>query len=50
LLAVISADNLNSIKLFERCGYENCGHLKQIGEKFNQLLDVVFYQKIIDKR
>ncbi len=48
LIGVISGDNENSIKLFERNGYEKCGHLKQIGEKFNKILDVVFYQKIIE--
>jgi L-amino acid N-acyltransferase YncA len=47
LLAIISGDNTNSIKLFERNGYEKCGHFKQIGEKFNKILDVVTYQKII---
>jgi L-amino acid N-acyltransferase YncA len=47
LIAIISGDNENSIKLFEKCGYEKCGHFKQIGEKFNKILDVVYYQKII---
>ena len=47
LIAIISGDNENSIKLFERNGYEKCGHFKQIGEKFNKILDVVTYQKII---
>jgi len=47
LLGIISADNERSIKLFENCGYERCGYLRQIGEKFNQLLDVSFYQKFI---
>lgn len=47
LLAIISGDNVNSIKLFERGGYEKCGHLKQVGMKFSRILDVVFYQKFI---
>jgi phosphinothricin acetyltransferase len=47
LIGIISGDNVNSIKLFERNGYERCGHFKQIGEKFNQVLDVVSYQKIL---
>jgi L-amino acid N-acyltransferase YncA len=49
LLAIISGDNSGSIRLFERNGYEKCAHLKQIGEKFHQILDVVFYQKILGK-
>lgn len=48
LIGIISGDNENSIKLFERNGYEKCGHLKQVGEKFNNILDIVFYQKIMD--
>jgi phosphinothricin acetyltransferase len=47
LIGIISGDNENSIKLFARNGYEKCGHFKQIGEKFNKILDVVSYQKII---
>jgi L-amino acid N-acyltransferase YncA len=47
LIGVITGENLSSIKLFEKCGYEKCAHYKQVGEKFNRLLDVVSYQKII---
>jgi len=47
LLGIISGDNVNSIRLFEGCGYEKCAHYRQIGEKFNRILDVVSYQKII---
>jgi len=47
LIGIISGDNVNSIKLFERNSYEKCGHLKQIGKKFNKILDIVLYQKII---
>ena len=49
LIGIISGDNENSIRLIENCGYEKCGHFKQIGEKFNKILDVVSYQKIINK-
>jgi len=45
LIGIISGDNENSIRLFEKCGYEKCGHLKQVGEKFGKILDVVYYQK-----
>ena len=47
LMGIISGDNETSIKLFEKNGYEKCGHFKQIGEKFNKILDVVTYQKIL---
>lgn len=47
LLGIISGDNEASIALFEKCGYEKCAHFKKVGEKFNQIIDVVAYQKII---
>lgn len=49
LIGVITGDNLSSIRLFEKCGYEKCGHLKKVGVKFNRVLDVVSYQKILDE-
>lgn len=49
LVGIISGDNERSVKLFEKSGYEKCAHFKRIGEKFNKILDVVSYQKIIDK-
>jgi L-amino acid N-acyltransferase YncA len=48
LIATISGENYKSIKVFERNGYEKCAHYKQVGSKFNQWLDVVAYQKILD--
>lgn len=45
LVAVITSENIGSLKLFERCGYFKCGHLKNIGIKFNKALDVISYQK-----
>jgi L-amino acid N-acyltransferase YncA len=47
LLGVISGDNQNSIALFEKAGYTKCAHYKNVGEKFNKLLDVVSFQKEI---
>lgn len=49
LIGIITGENQASIKLFEQCGYEKCAHFKKVGEKFNRLLDVVAYQKIIDE-
>ena len=48
LIATICGENQKSIKVFERNGYEKCAHYKQVGIKFNQWLDVVAYEKILD--
>lgn len=47
LTGFITDENQGSIRLFEKCGYQKCAHFRQVGEKFNRLLDVVGYQKII---
>jgi len=31
----------------EKAGFSKCAHLKNIGEKFGKILDVVMYQKEI---
>ncbi len=47
LMAVICGENTASIALFEKSGYEKCAHLKEVGRKFDRLLDVVMYQKML---
>ena len=47
-MGIITAENESSVKLFERMGYEKCGHFKQVGEKFGRILDVVAYQKLLN--
>ena len=47
LIGVISGDNQGSIILFEKSGYAKCAHFKNVGEKFNKVLDVVAFQKEI---
>ena len=47
LIGVITEENNNSIKLFEKCGYFKAAHLKKVGVKFNKALDVTWYQKEI---
>jgi len=47
LIGIISGENQQSIHLFEKCGYEKCGHYRQVGEKFGRVLDVVSYEKIL---
>ena len=44
LVGIITEENHQSIKLFEKLGYEKCAHYKQVGEKFRKVLDVVAYQ------
>jgi len=47
LLATICGQNEASIRLCAKNGYNKCAHLKEVGLKFGQLLDIVVYQKII---
>lgn len=47
LVGIIGGENDQSIRLFEKCGYEKCAHFRKVGEKFNRILDMVAYQKII---
>jgi len=48
IFAVIGdSDNLGSIRLHERCGFEHCGKLDKAGFKFSRYLDVVFMQREI---
>lgn len=49
LLGIITAENVASIGLFEACGYEKCAHFKKVGQKFDKILDVLAYQKIIQE-
>ena len=48
LVGIVTAENNQSVGLFEKCGFEKCAHFKKVGEKFNRILDVVAYQKILD--
>ena len=48
LLAIITGDNAHSIRSFASAGYKKCADLKEVGEKFGKLLDVVFYQLTIN--
>ncbi len=47
LIGIITGENTPSIVLFEKAGYTKCAHFKNVGEKFNRVLDVVAYQKEI---
>ena len=47
IIASISGENSPSIKLFEKMGYEQCAHYKQVARKFDRRIDVVSYEKIL---
>ena len=47
LIGTLCGENHASIRLMEKCGYARCAHLKNTGEKFGKILDVVMYQKEI---
>jgi len=47
IVATISGENLASIKLFEKMGYERCAHYKQVAIKFNRPMDLMNYEKIL---
>jgi len=47
IIASISGENSPSIKLFEKMGYEQCAHYKQVARKFDRYIDVISYEKIL---
>jgi len=49
IMAGVSYDNVNSYKMFESVGFERCGHLKKVGRKFGEFLDLYYYQKVYVK-
>lgn len=47
IIARVTADNEASLKLHEKAGFEKAGHLKQVGQKFDQWLDVCVMQYLL---
>lgn len=47
LLAVVCAENEESIRLFKKFDYFQCGHFREVGKKFNRILDIYVYEKLI---
>lgn len=47
ILANISADQTPSIRLHEKFGFQKVAHLRQVGQKFNQLFDAVYLQLLL---
>lgn len=50
MVAGIEAENLASIRLHERLGFELAGTLKEVGAKFGTWLDLTFLQLKLDSR
>ena len=47
-LAIICAENVSSIQLFSKNGYEKCAYFKEVGMKFGRMLDIIAMQKILN--
>jgi phosphinothricin acetyltransferase len=47
LVGTLCSENHASIRLLEKTGYTKAAHLRNVGEKFGKILDVVIYQKEI---
>ena len=47
LIGVIDSENLPSIELHRKCGYEYAGTVREAGRKFGRWLSIVYYQKIL---
>jgi L-amino acid N-acyltransferase YncA len=45
MVAGVDADNTGSIRMHERLGFVQTGHLKEVGWKFGRWLDLVFLQR-----
>jgi L-amino acid N-acyltransferase YncA len=48
MIAGVDAANTASIRFHERLGFEQVGHLREVGFKFDRWLDLVFLQRSID--
>jgi len=47
MIAGVDAANAPSIRFHERLGFDRCGHLREVGFKFDRWLDLVFLQRHI---
>jgi phosphinothricin acetyltransferase len=45
LVGTVCGENQASIRLMEKAGWSRCACLKNVGEKFGKVMDVVMYQK-----
>lgn len=47
IVSVITGDNHPSLKMHEKLGFSYCGTIRQAGEKFGKLMDIVNYQLLL---
>ena len=48
MIGAVDAANEGSLRFHERLGFEQVGHLKEVGRKFDRWLDLVFVQRFLD--
>lgn len=48
LIATVCSENKESMRLFEKSGYVQCAHYKEVGKKFGRYLDLIAYQKTLN--
>ncbi len=46
-IAAVALPNPGSIALHEACGFVHAGTMRQVGYKFDQWIDMAFYQKLL---
>jgi L-amino acid N-acyltransferase len=47
IMALIDADQTQSVRLHAKFGFESVGHLKQVGFKFDRWLDVIYMELLM---
>jgi L-amino acid N-acyltransferase len=50
MIAGVDAANQASIRFHERLGFEQAGHLREVGHKFDRWLDLVFLQRLVSPK
>lgn len=48
MIAGIDGENLGSMRLHEKLGFNRVAELRQVGRKFDRWLDLVFYQRMLE--
>ena len=46
-VALVALPNPGSINLHKYCGFEQVGHMREVGYKFDQWIDVAWFQKML---
>lgn len=46
-VALVALPNPGSIRLHEQCGFEQVGLMREVGYKFDQWIDVAWFQKML---